>query len=113
MKNKNRYGLNYTLFALNKNLMGHKLNFIVIFFLVISINGYAQNPNREANAARRAARLASEPSANLLRGPYLQAATSNSIVIRWRTDAWTRSRVRFGTDPGNLNFIADDSTLAT
>ena len=49
----------------------------------------------------------------LIRGPYLQVATSKSIVVRWRTDAAVRSRVRYGTEAGNLNFMADDSLLAT
>lgn len=33
------------------------------------------------------------------RGPYLQKATSNSIVIKWRTNTATSSRVIYGTDP--------------
>ena len=36
------------------------------------------------------------------RGPYLQLATADSIVIRWRTDIATDSVVRFGDAPGNL-----------
>lgn len=38
----------------------------------------------------------------LLKGPYLQAATSNSIVIRWRTAAAGGSIVRYGTRPEKL-----------
>jgi hypothetical protein len=49
----------------------------------------------------------------LIRGPYLQAATANSMVVRWRTDAGVRSRVRYGTASGNLAQAADDSTLVT
>lgn len=49
--------------------------------------------------------------AGLLRGPYLQVATSNSIIIRWRTDALTRSTVGYGTSPGNLNMSAEDTSL--
>lgn len=49
----------------------------------------------------------------LIRGPYLQVATSNSIIVRWRTDAMARSRVRYGNTPQNLTMTADDSTLAT
>lgn len=36
----------------------------------------------------------------LIRGPYLQAATSHSIVVRWRTDVTARSRVSAGYTPG-------------
>ncbi|HTJ12586.1 MAG TPA: metallophosphoesterase family protein [Dinghuibacter sp.] len=49
----------------------------------------------------------------LLRGPYLQTATPTGILIRWRTDASARSRVRFGTDPDRLDGMADDSALVT
>lgn len=43
----------------------------------------------------------------LLRGPYLQSASSGSMTIRWRTDLATRSRVHYGDK------IKDDSTLTT
>ena len=49
----------------------------------------------------------------LIRGPYLQCATSTSMLLRWRTDASCRSRVRFGTGKEGLTGIADDSTLVT
>src|SRR5579875_3401826 len=49
----------------------------------------------------------------LIRGPYLQAATDNSVVIRWRTDASARSRVRYGTTAGHLDKMVDDITLVT
>ena len=53
------------------------------------------------------------PKATLTRGPYLQAASPSGIVVRWRTDALSRSRVRYGTLPGKLDMIADDSSLVT
>lgn len=49
----------------------------------------------------------------LIRGPYLQAATSNSIVVRWRTDVYTRSRVQYGETPGNLDKQVQDAGLVT
>jgi hypothetical protein len=42
-------------------------------------------------------------STNLTRGPYLQCSTTNSIVIRWRTDYATDSRVDYGGSPDALN----------
>jgi acid phosphatase type 7 len=39
----------------------------------------------------------------LLRGPYLQVATHNSIVVRWRTDVPTTSKVSFGSSTTNLS----------
>jgi acid phosphatase type 7 len=41
--------------------------------------------------------------AQLMRGPYLQLGTPTSVVVRWRTDVNTDSRVRYGTDVNNLN----------
>lgn len=36
------------------------------------------------------------------RGPYIQIATQNSIIIKWRTNTATTSRVIYGLDPINL-----------
>jgi len=52
-----------------------------------------------------------EVLARLIRGPYLQVATHNSIIIPWRTDALTRSVVNFGTNLNELSMRAGDSTL--
>lgn len=49
----------------------------------------------------------------LIRGPYLQAATSNSIVIRWRTDVLNRSRVKYGFSEKALTSRVDDSSLVS
>ena len=40
---------------------------------------------------------------SVVRGPYLQLATPNSIVIRWRTDQPTNSVVRYGAAQNNLD----------
>jgi len=52
-------------------------------------------------------------AATVTRGPYLQMATSSSIVIRWRTDEATDSMVRYGDAPGNLGFTASAPALTT
>ena len=39
----------------------------------------------------------------LVRGPYLQLGTPGSLVVRWRTDLPTESRVRFGPAPNDLS----------
>ena len=49
----------------------------------------------------------------LTRGPYLQLGTQSSIVVRWRTETATNSRVRYGTNPSDLSSVVDDSTIAT
>ena len=42
----------------------------------------------------------------LLRGPYLQSGTAERVVVRWRTDVGTDSRVAFGLAPGVAPFPA-------
>lgn len=49
--------------------------------------------------------------ADLLRGPYLQMATPTSMTVRWRTNVYDRSRVKYGLSSNNLNMQTDDSTL--
>ena len=39
----------------------------------------------------------------IVRGPYLQSGTDTSMVIRWRTDVSTDSKVWYGDSPTNLN----------
>jgi hypothetical protein len=45
------------------------------------------------------------------RGPYLQLGTDASIVIRWRTDVITDSRVQLGTAPETLDRQIDDANI--
>lgn len=47
----------------------------------------------------------------LLRGPYLQVPTPTSVIVRWRTDVLSRSRVMYGLTPDARNMVADDSLL--
>jgi hypothetical protein len=49
----------------------------------------------------------------LVRGPYLQSATPDSIVVRWRTDTATDSRMQYGLTLGELEFAEADPALVT
>jgi hypothetical protein len=49
----------------------------------------------------------------MVRGPYLQMGTSESTVVRWRTNAPADSRVRYGLSPLNLSGLANDPTSTT
>lgn len=49
----------------------------------------------------------------LTRGPYLQAGTATTQLIRWRTDSATDSQVRIGSAPGNLTQTISVSDLTT
>jgi Calcineurin-like phosphoesterase/Purple acid Phosphatase, N-terminal domain len=46
--------------------------------------------------------LSPDPVPDLVRGPYLQNGTTDSIVVRWRTARKMDSLVQFGDAPGNL-----------
>ena len=48
------------------------------------------------------------PAAMVTRGPYLQTPTPTSMIVRWRTDTLTSSRVQYGSAPGSLTNSADD-----
>jgi hypothetical protein len=48
----------------------------------------------------------------LVRGPYLQAGGGAAVVVRWRTDVATDSRVRWGYAPGLVAFD-ERSSLST
>lgn len=62
-----------------------------ILFSLLSLAGYAQ----------------------LIREPYLQAATPTSIVVRWRTDVPSTSLVRYGPSSNNLNQSVSDNNAVT
>ncbi len=47
---------------------------------------------------------------SVIRGPYLQQATSNSMTIRWRTNAAVPSFVQYGLNENNLNLVASISS---
>jgi len=51
--------------------------------------------------------------ASLTRGPYMNSALHNSIVIRWRTDIPTNTKVSYGDAPGNLTQSFVDNTSTT
>jgi acid phosphatase type 7 len=79
---------------------------LIYFFLLFSLPcvTFAQTttPRRDAN------RYGYRPK--LLRGPYLQVMTPNSVIVRWRTDELDAGFVRFGTDPKKLDLIAGNNT---
>jgi len=48
---------------------------------------------------------------SVVRGPYLLSATTNSVVVRWRTDVATNSVVRFGSSAVALSQVVTSTTL--
>lgn len=51
-----------------------------------------------------------EPTAQLVRQPYLQMGTPHSMTVVWRTDIPTTTRLRYGSAPGNLTQTISDAT---
>ena len=47
------------------------------------------------------------------RGPYLQLSKPKSIIVRWRTNEPTDSRVLYGGALGRMNHITGDSAVTT
>jgi PKD repeat protein len=66
-----------------------------------------------ALAAALAPPAAAQPPPAITRGPYLQSGSAGGVVVRWRTDVPTDSRVRYGFDPASLSFVEDDPRLVT
>ncbi len=81
---------------------------IVSFFLFLPVAAKAQKTSNANNTA-----LKSTGKPELIRGPYLQVATPNSIIIRWRTDVSARSRVSYGVNQKNLDKTESDVNLVT
>ena len=52
-------------------------------------------------------------AATLTRGPYMNLATQTGVVIRWRTNIATNSKVNFGTVPGSLFQSVTDNASTT
>jgi hypothetical protein len=57
--------------------------------------------------------LLGNTSVSLIRTPYLQVGTPSSIVVRWRTNVATDSRVRFGLSSASLTNTVYDAVATT
>ena len=53
------------------------------------------------------------PQPKLIRGPYLQVATSTSMMVRWRTNTAERGVVRYGINKDSLNLVVESTRLNT
>jgi uncharacterized protein YxjI len=91
-----------------------KSTFLLVFLLAVLLianKAEAQDTTKLKKPKITQAERKPTVMAGLLRGPYLQLATSNSIMIRWRTDALTRSMVTYGSTSQNLNITVEDTAL--
>jgi hypothetical protein len=44
-----------------------------------------------------------QPIPSIIRGPYLQLGTTNSMIVRWRTDLPTTNTVFYGSSPARMS----------
>ncbi len=82
---------------------------IVVIFLSLSF--FHDSYSQITTARRDAGRYGYRPK--LTRGPYLQVATPNSIIVRWKTDELDVSFVRFGAENGRLDQLAGTNYRTT
>lgn len=73
---------------------GHISGFIVLVLSFLSTGAFSQQPM-------------------VVRGPYLQQPSPNSIIIHWRTDSVTDSKVFYGNDLNDLSLSAVNSKDTT
>lgn len=85
------------------------LKIFYLSFLLFPLKNYSQNSRPPLLKGEE--QFMNKPK--LIRGPYLQVATDTSIVVRWRTDALSRSRVRYGSVLNQLDSTADELALNT
>ncbi len=52
-------------------------------------------------------------SNSVSRGPYLQSGTDTSVIVRWRTDVATDTKVNYGSSLVSLSSSVSDPTLTT
>jgi len=64
-------------------------------------------------AAILSAWAAGAEAQTVTRGPYLQRGSQNTVIVRWRTDVATNSRVRFSTSLAGTFTNVDNSTSTT
>jgi hypothetical protein len=49
-----------------------------------------------------------DAATRVVRGPYLQSATTNAVTVCWRTDSFVGSRIAYGTNAAALDNLALD-----
>lgn len=87
---------------------------ISLFFLfLLTLPALVFSQEDAADAEKTPKAVSHSYQTGLLRGPYLQVATPTSMTIRWRTNVYDRSKVRYGLTSGNLDMETSDSTLVS
>ena len=56
------------------------------------------------------AKIVATDAAELVRGPYLQVGTPSSMIVRWRTDGFTDTKLSYGTAIDSLDTTVEITT---
>ncbi len=81
--------------------------------MFICLVSFSQNKTGASHTKRKTPERSYGFRSELTRGPYLQLATSHSMMIRWRTDLEDISIVRYGNSSDRLDKIVKDTTKVT
>ena len=57
------------------------------------------------------AKIVASADAELERGPYLQLGTPSSMIVRWRTDGFTDTKLSYGSAPDSLDTTIEMTAL--
>ena len=57
------------------------------------------------------AKILESENPQLVRGPYLQLGTPSSMIVRWRTDGFTDTKLSYGAAPDSLDTTIEIATL--
>jgi hypothetical protein len=49
----------------------------------------------------------------LVKGPYLQTGTANSMIVKWQTNILTDTKIAYGTNPSSLTSFSTSAALDT
>lgn len=74
----------------------------LVLGLLLPLPATAGAPATGARGRRQGTEAEAKAGASLLRGPYLQRATPDSVLVCWRTNLANTSRVYYGLAPGSL-----------
>lgn len=85
----------------------------LLILLLLPLLATAQTEYKPARLPRSPKKHLKGIQPDLIRGPYLQMASPTSMTVRWRTNVYDRSRVRYGLSLDNLDRQVDDSTLVS
>jgi hypothetical protein len=80
---------------------------------MLTARAYDNSSNSTISSSVTVTVNAGAGSGTLTRGPYLNMANQNSIVIRWRSSQAVTGRVKYGTSPTVLDQTTDETASRT